>query len=385
MLQKHMKVAFLTSEYPNLKEVATGGIGTSIFNLANGLLSKGIVVVILLYGQKEDGFFQKDGIDFYTIKNTKVKGLSWYFTRKKIARLINKLYSEKKIDIIEAPDWTGITAFMNLKVPLVIRFHGTDAYFCNLENRKQKSKNFLLEQRGILKGTAWVSPTLFAANLTKEIFGLNVPISVIPNGLRTEQFLNTEPDNFENGLILYIGTIIRKKGVFELAEIFKKVYQQNTKAKLILIGADASDIKTNNPSTWSLVAQTFDENTRDKVDYLGKVSYEAVQNLIKRAHVCVFPTFAETQGMVSIESMAMGKPVVNSNIGWANEIIVDGVSGFLVDPKNHQDYANKIIALLNNDDLRKSISVGARVRVLEQFNIDKIAVDNIEFYKSVLT
>ncbi len=384
MLQKVMKVAFLTSEYPNLNRVATGGIGTSIFNLANGLLSKGVAVVVLLYGQKEDGYFQKDGIDFYTIRKVAIKGLSWYFTRKKVARLINKLYSEKKIDIIEAPDWTGITAFMNLKVPLVIRFHGTDAYFCNLENRKQKPKNFLLEKRGILQGNAWVSPTLFAANLTKQIFGLEVPVSVIPNGLRTEQFLNTDPDVFENGLILYIGTIIRKKGVFELAEIFKKVQQQNPNTRLILVGADASDIKANSPSTWTLIADTFDENTRDKVNYLGKVSYEEVQNLIKRAHVCVFPTFAETQGMVSIESMAMQKPVVNSNIGWANEIIIDGVSGFLVDPKNHQEFASKIIALLNDDNLRKTISIGARERVLDQFDMEKIAADNIKFYTSIL-
>jgi glycosyltransferase involved in cell wall biosynthesis len=54
---------------------------------------------------------------------------------------------------------------------------------------------------------------------------------------------------------------------------------------------------------------------------------------MKQAQVCIFPSFAETLGMVTIESMALQKPVVNTSIGWAPELIIDG-SGFL-HPQNH--------------------------------------------------
>ena len=80
----------------------------------------------------------------------------------------------------------------------------------------------------------------------------------------------------------------------------------------------------------------FQDNDLRSVTYLGKIPYHEVQQYIKKAHVCVFPSFAETLGMVTIEAMAMQKPVVNTKIGWAKELIVDGESGFLVYPKNHQ-------------------------------------------------
>ena len=102
-----MKIAFLTPEYPHPKTGNSGGIGTSIKNLAMGFLAQGVSVRVLVYGQKEDAFFEDNGVLIQQIKNVKVKGLSWFFTRKKIERIINKLYSNKEVDLIEAPDWTG--------------------------------------------------------------------------------------------------------------------------------------------------------------------------------------------------------------------------------------------------------------------------------------
>src|SRR5688572_8682097 len=134
-----MKIAFLTPEYPHPKTGNSGGIGTSIMNLAIGLLAQGVSVRVLVYGQKEDAFFDDNGVLIQQIKNVKVKGLSWFFTRKKIEGIINKLYSDKEINVVEAPDWTGITSFIEpKKCPIVIRLHGSDTYFCHLDNRPVK-------------------------------------------------------------------------------------------------------------------------------------------------------------------------------------------------------------------------------------------------------
>ena len=117
-----MKIAFLTPEYPHLATGKSGGIGTSIKNLASGLIAEGCKVVILVYGQTKDAVFFDGKIEVHQIKNRKFKGLSWWLTRKKIANKINGLYQNKTIDLVEAPDWTGITSFIQPKnCPIIIR------------------------------------------------------------------------------------------------------------------------------------------------------------------------------------------------------------------------------------------------------------------------
>ena len=113
-----MKIAFLTPEYPHPKTGNAGGIGTSIFNLSKALSDLGHEISILVYGQDKDDYFVEDNIHFYKIKNIKVKGLSLILTQKKVERLINSLYDSGKIDIVEAPDWTGFTAFVKPKCPI---------------------------------------------------------------------------------------------------------------------------------------------------------------------------------------------------------------------------------------------------------------------------
>ncbi|MGK4569279.1 glycogen/starch synthase [Flavobacterium sp. 3HN19-14] len=99
-----MKIAFLTPEYPHAKTGNAGGIGTSIKTLAKALVGDGNEVTILVYGQKKDDQFIDDGITIRQIKNIKIKGFSWFFTRMKIRKIINRLYSSGEIDLAEAPD-----------------------------------------------------------------------------------------------------------------------------------------------------------------------------------------------------------------------------------------------------------------------------------------
>jgi glycosyltransferase involved in cell wall biosynthesis len=379
-----MHIAFLTPEYPHERISHSAGIGTSIKNLVTTLVQKGILVSVFVYGQEEDAVFNKDGMTIHLIKNRKYKFMGWYYHRKYLQNYLNKHILSEQIDAVEAPDWTGITAFMRLKAPLVIRFHGSDTYFCHIEKRHQKLKNFWFEKLATQKAKAFIAPTAYAGKISQELFDIkNKTIQTIHYGLELSRFENLNPALFEKGLLLYIGTVIRKKGVFELPEIFKKVRFQFPEAKLILIGGDSSDVQTGSHSTWQLLQKEFDTNDLEKVSYLGKIPYQDVQNYIKQAHVCLFPSFAETLGMVTIESMALQKPVVNTNIGWAQELIADGESGFLVHPHDHSLYADRIISLFDDIDLCLSMGVKARKRVEAVFDIEKIAQQNILFYQSI--
>ena len=84
-----MNIAFLTPEYPHTKTGVSGGIGTSIRALALALVKLNHGVIILLYGQKQDDSFEDEGVKVQCIKNVKLKGLSWWLTRKKLERIIN--------------------------------------------------------------------------------------------------------------------------------------------------------------------------------------------------------------------------------------------------------------------------------------------------------
>ncbi len=380
-----MQIAFLTPEYPDPKIEYAAGIGTSIKNLAVALVKKKCAVTVIVYGQKESIIIEDEGVIIYLIKDKKYLFAKWFWYRKYIQNYCNRIIKEQNIDILEAPDWTGITAFMKFRIPLVIRFHGSDTYFCHLENRHQKGKNFWFEKLAIQNAKAFIAPTTFAGAVSQKLFGIkNKTIKTIHYGLELDKFENSDPGIYKKGLILYIGTIIRKKGVFELPEIFNLVTPQHPEARLVLIGGDSYDIATQSESTWQLLKEQFQEKDRKQVSYLGKIPYEEVQDYIKNANICVFPTFAETLGMVTIESMAMQKPVVNSNIGWAKELIIDGKSGFLVHPKNHVEYVDKINLILGDNQLAKQIGENARQRVETFFDIEKIVDENIHFYKSLI-
>ncbi|PWH82795.1 glycosyltransferase family 1 protein [Algibacter marinivivus] len=381
-----MKIGFITSEYPHPKVSHAAGIATSIKNLAVALVKKGQNVTVFVYHQKESTIVFDEGVEIHLIKKETFKLFTWYFYRKYVQKYVNKVVKEKDIDVLEAADWTGITAFMNFKAPLVIRFHGSDAYFCKLDGRKQKFKNFMFEKLALQKAKAYVAPTTYAGIETQKIFGLNKKkIKTIHYGLQLDNFQNDNPSIYNRDTILYIGTIIRKKGVLELAEIFNKVIKEKPNAKLILIGGDSSDIKTGTTSTFKLMEHIFSDEAKKQVNYLGKIPYEEVKEHIKKAHVCTYPSFAETLGMVTIESMAMQKPVVNTSIGWAQELIEDNVSGYLVHPTKVDDYAAKIVTLLNDEKLCEQIGKAAKLKVEDLFDINKNADINIEYYKSIIT
>ena len=381
-----MNIAFLTPEYPHPNTGHSGGIGTSIKNLAIGLLAQKCKVRVLVYGQREDAVFEDEGICVQQIKNVKFKGLSWWLTRKKIQAIINQLYEAREIDVIEAPDWTGITSFITpKKCPIVIRLHGSDTYFCHLDKRPVKWINKFHEKRGLQNADGLLSVSHYTAEVTNVLFGLDKEFTIIPNPIDTHLFsANAENSNAEKS-ILYFGSLIRKKGLLELPLIFNKVIEKNPKAKLVLVGKDVPDVTTGNSSTWQMMQVLFSEEAKEKVQYLGSIHYTEIKAKIAEATLCVFPSFAEAFPVSWLEAMAMEKPIVASNIGWATEMIDDGKSGYLVHPKDHNLFANKIIDLLKNEQLRLEMSKEARNRVESIFDIQKIALQNIKYYQEIIT
>ncbi|OCB76542.1 glycosyltransferase family 4 protein [Flavobacterium crassostreae] len=380
-----MKIAFLTPEYPHALTGNSGGIGTSIKNLATGLVAAGCQVRILVHGQAQDAVFEEDGIVVQRIKNIKIKGVSWFFTQKKIQKIINQLHQNNQIDLVEAPDWTGMTSFIRpKKCPIAIRLNGTDTYFCNLDQRKVKWKNKFHEKRALQKANALLSVSEFTAHKTNAVFGLHKKFTIIPNSIDVAAFDPNQNSTVVPNSVLYFGSLIRKKGLLELPLIFNKLVQINPEAQLILVGKDVPDIISGSNSTWKMVQQLFTPEALLRVHYLGAVPHCEIQTHINAATVCVFPSFAEALPVSWIEAMALQKPIVASDIGWATEVIEDGINGFLVHPKAHSRYATKINMLLENVALQQKIALAAREKAITKFGIAVVAKQSMAFYKTLI-
>ena len=377
-----MHIGFLLPEYPHEKLPKSAGIGTSTKNLIKALVDLGIQISVFTYFQDKDEVFVDEGVTIHKIGLRKYPLFTWRLNEGIIAKYINKIIKKDTIDLLEVVDWTGISANMNFSIPQVMRLHGSDTFFCHLEKREQKQRNFKREQKAFQKADTIVGVSSFVAEKTNMLFGTQKKINVIPNGIYTNDF---KPDTSkqEDGVVLYFGTLIRKKGMLELVKTFNFLVEKNANAKLLLVGNDAIDAYEQR-STWELMQEALSAKAKDKTEYLGKVPYETMRSIINKAAVCVFPSLAESFGMVTIEAMAMEKPIVNTNYPWALDLLKDGEEGFLADPKDHEAFALKIDALLKNKELAHKFALNARKRALKDFDILHIAKQNKEVYQSLI-
>lgn len=380
-----MNILFITPEYPHPNAGNSGGIGTSIKNLAASLLHSGHNVYVLLYGANKDLVINDNGVEIHCVENIKVKGFSWWLSRKKVEKYTNDyLIPLMKLDIVEVADWTGFSAFLKLNAPVIMRLHGSDTYFCKLEGRKQKYKNFFFEKKAYTQVDKIIAVSDFVGRMSNRFLGIHRCYEVIHNGVSLETFMNVGITQAKDGLVLYFGTLIRKKGCLDIPFIFNALNQMNPDAHLELVGRDSADIKTGSLSTWTLMENAFSDSVKRRVNYVGPVPYSEIVERIASASVCIFPSYAEACPLSWLEAMAMGKAIVASNIGWANEIIEDGVEGYLVDPSDHKEYAYRINLLLNDIDLREKLGINARMKV-ENYLSSKIVADkSVECYQKLI-
>lgn len=391
-----MHIAFLTPEYPHARVATSAGIGTSIKNLIQGIKDvKGshtavsgreslqqTQFTIFIYGQKETSRWREDGINFHLIRHKQYRIGGFYRYRKHINSYVSRVVKEDGIDLIEAPEWTGITAFMRFSVPLVLRLHGSDTYFCDLEGRVQKKKNFFLEKKAIQQADAITSVSDFTAAQTARLFRYSKPMRVIHNAIDVH-FFSPSNTSATSQSILYFGSIIRKKGVLDLATAFNNIATQNRNTQLIFLGKDVIDVKTG-ISTIKLIKERVGASALQQLRFVSQVPYQDVKKYISEATVVCLPSHAEAFPMTWLEAMAMEKPLVTSNIGWAPEIMVHEKTGLMVNPSKTKDLAKALAQLLTHPEKATRYGKYAREHLITHFGPKNIAEQNLEFYKKVM-
>ncbi len=126
----------------------------------------------------------------------------------------------------------------------------------------------------------------------------------------------------------------------------------------------------------------IDKNTK----FLGRIPHEQVPNLLQKMHLFTVTSVWECEsfGVAAVEAEAVGLPVIASDLGGLSEVIVNGDTGFHIEPRNIEDIANKILYLYENKDIRENLGKKARENVLKKYVWKDNAKIMLDEYKKIL-
>jgi glycosyltransferase involved in cell wall biosynthesis len=205
-------------------------------------------------------------------------------------------------------------------------------------------------------------------------------IRIIPNGVNVEKFISVRTSRTIRGepLILYVGRVSEDKGLKTLIQAVPLVLKDFPLARFLIVGEDYGYLSI----LKSLVQELGVEKS---VVFIGRLPDEQLVRVYKMADVFVLPSELEAFGIVVIEAMASGLPVVVSNMGGMKNIVQDGKNGLLFTTRNSRQLGEKIISLLNDEELRIRLAENGTKTVLENYSINRV-VDKLEkLYAEVLS
>lgn len=380
-----MKILLICNEYPPSKH---GGIGTVTRELAEGLVNNGIKVIVV-------GVYNKFVLP---IKNPIVEILNdvevvrlpectlplptlvlYLLNRIKLFFWLFNQIRNNFIDLVEVPDYEGMLPWGTPgRIPVICRGHGSAFYFDAELNRRRASRlTYFFEKRTLRKANHLVFVSKYTAKKELELSRQSRDYAVIYNCVDTSVFSPDRSSKRIKGLILFVNTIVPKKGVEQLMEAMNLVFEARPDAKLVLLG------KCSNPQYLDFLISKLHSNFQEQVQFLGHVDRTEVVSYMQKANVCVFPSYSEAFAMGPLEAMATGSPVVFTQRASGAETLDDGISGLLCNPYDPLDISRKILRILENDEFAAEIGDNARKRVLENFDKKDWIMDNIVFYRSV--
>lgn len=208
-----------------------------------------------------------------------------------------------------------------------------------------------------------------------QIKGYSGPVEVIPNGIDFNHFQTSKErvSRFVNKKlnVVFVGRLEKRKGVIYLLQAFGNIRKEFTGVRLIIVG---DGVEKND-----LVTYVRQHKIPD-VFFVGAVSDQMLANYYRTADICVFPAlYGESFGIVLLEAMACGKPIVAfANPGY-KEILKDQAEDCLVEPKDVEGLAKKVSILLNNSSKRKDLGEWGKEEA-QKYTWDKVAKRVFEFY-----
>ena len=400
-----MKVALLTNEFP---PDIYGGAGIHVQFLSRELRNH-CEIEARAFGSQNDSEKNLNAIGFSPTWNSQP-------AHPKLSKILNPLdinlqwmSSLQEIDVVHCHTWYshfgGVLASRLLECPLILTTHSLEPH------RPWKAEQL---GNGGYQMSSWIERTAYEAadgviavsNEMKrdvmELYGVPADrVQVIYNGIDPDFYKPTfEPEVLDKygidknkPFILFVGRITRQKGISQLISAIPHLKEDVQ----VVLCAGA-------PDTPELAAECETkiralQATRKGIFWIQEMmQHKELRVLYSYASAFVTPSLYEPFGIINLEAMSCGTPVVGSAVGGIPEIIVDGKTGFLVpfeatsatnfEPKDPEVFqhalADKLNALLDNPDMAKKFGEASRQRAVDVFSWKSIAKQTFNFYETTI-
>lgn len=307
-------------------------------------------------------------------------------------REIKKIFQEEKIDILHVmiPTPAAIVSLKvakDLGIKRVIHSHTQpENLFLHIPKIAGRALLNNIFSRYLLwlyrQADALVYPSEFARKLFPAL-NINIPHLVVSNGVDTSIFKKTGSEKFfvkynlshQNRHILFVGRLHPEKRIETLITAMPLILKKQSNARAIIVGGGHLENK--------LKQLTRNLGLDKEIIFSGQLSNEELVMAYNVCDVFVLPSLAELEGMVVLEAMAVGKPIVIANAkGSASTYFVDQ-NGFLFKPEDPEDLSEKIIILLKNDSLREKMGEES-LKKSQEYDINQSVSKLEELYYSLL-
>lgn len=378
-----MRIAFYTDTYlPN-----RDGVVTSILNFRKELERRGHEVFIFASGTKKQKMENKDPKVFF------YRGIPFKpYPQYKIALfpfLSSRTVRKLDIDIVHSHGiatmgWAAQRAARSLKVPYIATLHTLIPLATHYLVKGERTKR-------VVTTIAWKylkiyfnncdAPTAPSRTIKEvmEAHGIKETY-VLPNGIDFKKFSRSSDGKEvrrwwgleDKRVILHLGRLVLEKNLDVLIRAALFILEEEPDTRFLIVGKG--------PAAHHYMKMTKEMGVDRYFIFTGFVEDRYVPQYYAAADVVIIPSKFETQGLVTLEAMAAGRKVVGANYLATKEIISDGVNGFLFNPDDPEDCAEKVIKALKAD---KGMTEAARKKASE-YSVERCTDRLIRFYEEMM-
>ena len=401
---QNMNIAMFTDAYfPRIN-----GVTISVKSYAEELTKLGhkVCIVCLKYSaeQQKSALFDEEDEDSkspFQIVRIPSTGIIWSKEDRMVR--IDKWHFLKKAMKAFNPDvihingeWTvgylGALYSKKAKLPIVFTFHTLwEDYLANYINFLPHSSTQKLG-RDIVKfylkrASLIIAPTKRIAKVVHE-YGINRDAELLPTGVPSDlvNFNKEQDKRIKNALfkkfpflknrkiLLYVGRVVKEKNLSFLYDMLERVYKTNPEAALLFVG--------DGPYLEELKELAEERGIKDSVAFTGYAAREDLIYFYKMSSIFVFPSLTETQGLVTIEAMTVGVPLVAIGAMGTLDVMRGDNGGFMV--KNDVDeFSSKVQLLLNDKQLYEAKSKEAKTWA-KQWSIETLTPTLVKYYQKAI-
>ena len=390
-----MRVVHVGTGYLPVSPVSSRSVERTVYQLTRNLARLGCDADVI--DVKAGSYIRdKTGVRFHELWSPTLRGsnLFSYFLKVIIFSLqllptLRRLVRSGGVDIIHAHSQFPAAALLLIrrlcgwKVPVVYTAH--NPYLLMPPGLANKLKHLLIEGTVLTRFDRVVAQTEAVGKELSLRFNIQ-PARIVQAyaGVDVEKiddFIKHCPrQENHNRIILYPAIISPRKNQMAIIEGMPRILKACPECKFVFAGAVDDRYYFNNLQRFVL-----EHVLSPWVEFTGELATEALYQLYRDATILVFPTLYESQGVVLLEAMAFGLPVIASKIGPIVDVVsLEEGSALLIDPGNTEEIARIIIKLLHDESLRDELSAKGRKLASSRFSWSRTAQDMLDIYSELV-